>query len=190
MSDKFVEHLKKIKLMTKSQSVVVDLNNLHDNNEVLNNVAKMLDNGILFVQLVPDKNSDVRTLDVSNKILQLSALYNFTFIIKQRADIAFILEADGILLDENSMDIHSAKEILGKNTIIGFSSNNSEIIEKAIKNGADYINIELINSTPTSSIVKSVGLEYAKWVSENLCAHIYICDKTNQTTYQTYSKCE
>ena len=75
MSDKFVENLKKIKLMTKSQSVVVDLNNLHDNNEVLNNVAKMLDNGILFVQLVPDKNSDVRTLDVSNKILQLLRLY-------------------------------------------------------------------------------------------------------------------
>lgn len=133
----------------------------------LNLVAIILDSGAKCIRLNDNFNNDKLFLDIAAKIKQLCAIYDALLFIQNRSDITFLSDADGIHLDENSISVIQVKKIVGDKTIIGKSVNSFSEADIVIKNGVDYICFEQIFSTPTTPVLKSTGLEYAKWVSEN-----------------------
>ncbi len=135
--------------------------------ELLNIIASVLDGGIDIIRLQDTVKAE-KLLDLSIKTKQLCALYDAMFLLDNRVDIAQLSEADGIFLNVGELDIISARKILDETTLIGVSVNTKEDALSAIKNGADYIVLDSIFSTPSNPTFDTVGLEYAKWVSENI----------------------
>lgn len=73
-------------------------------------------------------------------LAELCKKYNVMFIINDDTELAIKVDADGVHLGQKDLSLSKARELIGKNKIIGVSCNNQlSLAEDAQKNGADYI---------------------------------------------------
>jgi len=92
---------------------------------------------------------------------------NIPLIINDRVDVAQAVQADGVHLGQTDMPFAMAKVILKDSMIIGISVESLEDAIRAEKDGADYIGISPIFSTPTKSdTAPPLGLEGLKEISK------------------------
>lgn len=142
-------------------------------NDFIDHVALKLSKDSQIIQLAGDNLTDREFLECAVKIKQLCEMFNATFIVKSRADIAYLSGADSVNLKQEDLDIRRVKEMFGEEIIIGLYENTTEGALRAVKDGADYISVNQIFPTPTEP-VKNTGLEYAKWVSENTLVPVLV----------------
>ena len=155
------EAYRKLYLVTNSDSFTSD-------EDFLNAAASALKGGVQILQLREKHSEAKRIIELGKRLRELCSIYNALFIINDRIDIAQIVHADGVHLGQDDIDIKLAREITGENTIIGISTHAPEQAIKAQNDGADYIGVGPIFTTPTKQGVKAVGLEYLNWVSKNI----------------------
>lgn len=168
MWDKLKEKYNQIKLAEKRLYLVTNSDQFDTDDAFLDAVASALAGGVDILQLREKNMSANRILELGKKVKQLCLQYNTTFIVNDRVDIAKILEADGVHLGQDDLDIFSAREILGANAIVGISTHAPEQALRAVEQGADYIGVGPVFATPTKQGRVPVGLEYVKWTSENI----------------------
>lgn len=155
-------------LGSKKLYLVTNSDKFSSEDEFLDAIASALKGGVDILQF-REKNMPARKIiELGKKIKQLCSEYNVTFIVNDRVDIAAILEADGVHLGQDDLDVKSAKEILGDKYIVGVSTHAPEQALKAVEDDADYIGVGPVFATPTKEGRIPVGLEYAKWISENI----------------------
>jgi thiamine-phosphate diphosphorylase len=70
---------------------------------------------------------------------RLCADKDVMFIVNDRLDIAMATQADGVHLGQDDFPIPVARELLGKNRIIGGSAATMEEARKCLADGADYV---------------------------------------------------
>ena len=168
MWDKLKEKYNKLILGNKKLYLVTNSDKFDSDDAFLDAVASALKGGVDILQLREKTMPANKIIELGKKIKLLCAEYNATFIVNDRVDIAAILEADGVHLGQDDMDVASARKILGNNAIIGVSTHAPEQAQKAVQDGADYIGMGPVFTTPTKPGRKSVGLEYVEWVSQNI----------------------
>ena len=168
MWDKLKEKYNQIKLADKKLYLVTNSDQFNSDDEFLDAIASALEGGVDILQLREKNMAANKVLELGKKIKQLCVQYDTTFIVNDRVDIAMILEADGVHLGQDDLDIFSAREILGPNAIVGISTHAPEQALKAVADGADYIGVGPVFTTPTKPGRVAVGLEYAKWTAENI----------------------
>ena len=127
--------INKLRLINKKEYLIVSRENFSTDNDFLDYIAASLENGTQIIQLEEKHYNDKRTIELGKKIRELCSIYEALFIISSRIDIAQLVHADGIHLDINGIDSHSARDLLGGNIIIGKTINQEEEIDKNI----DYI---------------------------------------------------
>jgi len=115
-------NIKKALLLNKNE-IYFSINNDIDT------IANVLKNNIKIIILAQYKQNDKYFLSEANKIRQLCAYYESLLIIHSRCDIAKIIDADGIYLNKNSIDIINAINILGKDKLYGTFENCKNNIE-------------------------------------------------------------
>lgn len=136
------ENINRIKILEKHFCFETDICKYDSESSFLNTVASALNLGFDMIKFSPSNINSKDFLKTSIKIKELCEEFSATFIIGSRADIAFLSEADGVLLNNNDIDIHSARKILGENSIIGTYSNDINFENHC----ADYIEVAI--STP------------------------------------------
>jgi thiamine-phosphate diphosphorylase len=104
--------------------------------------------GVDIIQL-RDKTGQAR--DVLRFARQLSDLARgkILFIVNDRADIAYLAEADGVHLGQEDLPVADARRLLGKHALIGASCQNTRHVERAVAQGADYIGFGSVFKTQT-----------------------------------------
>lgn len=137
--ENFKNHYKKYIFHNRKNYLVEIVSATDSENDFLDNIAEKISNEADILLIKNEGMPDGKFLGLCKKIKLLCAEFDVIFLISQRADIAFLAEADGIHLEPDGLDIHSAKEILGENAIIGISANNEQQVQTAIENCADYI---------------------------------------------------
>lgn len=82
-------------------------------------------------------------------------------IINDRIDVAMAVGADGVHIGNTDLPPEKARELMGKNAVIGYSTRSVEEAEKAAETGlVDYVAIGPIYKTASKSIdVDPLGLE-------------------------------
>lgn len=135
------EKLNKILLKTKKEYITIDNLKTENENSVLNTLAEKLFCENCIVEFNTDTLTTNEAIILGKKLKQLCAEFDSLLIIKDRADIAFAINANGIILDKNSIDIHNAKHILGENIIIGYSINSLENRENISFQNIDFLKI-------------------------------------------------
>ena len=168
MWDKLKEKYYQIKLSDKKLYLVTNSDKFKSDDDFLDAIASALKGGVDILQLREKNMPANKIFELGKKIKQLCIQYDTTFIVNDRVDIAALLEADGVHLGQDDLDVKSARKILGANSIIGISTHAPEQALKAVADGANYIGVGPVFATPTKEGRIPVGLEYVKWVSENI----------------------
>ncbi|MDD3150190.1 MAG: thiamine phosphate synthase [Candidatus Gastranaerophilales bacterium] len=168
MFEKLSQKVNKYRLMDKKLYLVTDSSKFSTEDEFLNAVASALKGGVQIIQLREKTANAKIIINLGRKVRELCSLYNALFIINDRIDIAQIIDADGVHIGQDDVDIEYAREILGENKIIGLSTHSPEQAIDAVNRGADYIGVGPVFTTPTKPGRQSVGLEYVEWASKNI----------------------
>lgn len=77
-------------------------------------------------------------------------------IVNDRIDIALAVQASGVHVGQSDMPVSVTRKLLPANTIIGVSCNNTQEIEKAVQDGADYVGIGSVWATSTKNLDKPI----------------------------------
>lgn len=121
--------------------------------------------GVRIIQL-RDKTEDVNLFYRDALLIRKIVKDNSLFIVNDRADIAKLVQADGLHLGQCDLPIEAARKILGPNKIIGKSTHSLRQAILACEEGADYVSIGPIFKTATKPEYKPVGLRALKRVCQ------------------------
>jgi len=123
--------------------------------------------GVTCVQLREKNCSTRKFIKEALSVKEFLKTSNIPLIINDRVDVAQAVQADGVHLGQTDMPFAMAKVILKDSMIIGISVESLEDAIRAEKDGADYIGISPIFSTPTKSdTAPPLGLEGLKEISK------------------------
>jgi thiamine-phosphate pyrophosphorylase len=135
---------------------------------LFNVVEAALQAGLTLVQYRDKDTADLDRLEIARQLRQLCQQYGALLLINDRVDLALAVDADGVHLGQQDMPIAIARQLLGSQKIIGRSTTNPEEMQRAIQEGADYIGVGPVYETPTKAGKASVGLEYIRYVANNV----------------------
>ncbi len=112
-------------------------------------VKKLINGGAKLIQLREKKATSRDFYESAKKVLEIARKSDVKILINDRIDIALAVKADGVHLGQDDLSPIYAREILGKNAIIGFSTHNISQAIKAIKLPINYLAIGPIFNTNT-----------------------------------------
>ena len=135
------------------------------NNSLYKQVEDAIKGGATFIQLREKNLSYEKFLEEAKKIKEITDKYGVPFVINDNVEIAKEIDADGVHVGQSDTEAKRAREILGKDKIIGISAGNLKEAIDAEKNGADYIGIGAMFHTNTKSDATSVTFEEAKEIT-------------------------
>lgn len=113
--------------------------------------------GVTLVQLREKDKTGREYIDLAFKVKKITDKYNVPLIIDDRLDVAMVVDAAGVHLGQNDINVKYARKILGKDKIIGATTKNINQAKEAIEEGADYLGVGAIY--PTRTKVKTVITE-------------------------------
>ncbi len=173
-------NIKSLLLKAKNIYLITNSDGLSED-EFLDKVATCLKAGVKLVQYREKNKSAKEIIETGLKLRQLCSMYDALLIVDDRIDIAQIIDADGVHLGQDDIDINFARKILGEDKIIGISTHKPDDALLALSNGADYIGVGPVFKTPTKPDKDPVGLEYVKWVKENIDIPFYAIGSIDTT---------
>ena len=133
----------------------------------LSDVENALAAGVSVVQYRNKKGTTLELFEEAKLLRKIcrSAL----FLINDRIDIAFAVDADGVHIGQDDMPIEVARNILGDKKIIGITVHNDEEAKKAQEGGADYVGLSPVFATSTKDDAGSpCGVEMIKKLKKSV----------------------
>jgi thiamine-phosphate pyrophosphorylase len=119
-------------------------------------IREAVDAGTTLVQLRGKKLSTRQFMNLALEASEYLKSRNIPFIINDRIDIALSCEADGVHLGQEDLPLPFARQILGKQKLIGISVNTVKEAEEAEAKGANYIGVGPIYHTPSKEELRTI----------------------------------
>lgn len=120
----------------------------------------LLSEGVRLIQYRGKKGSSKALLEDCQQIGERIRRSGGTFIVNDRADVARVVDADGVHVGQEDLPVELARLVVGMGKIVGCSTHNLEQVAEADRSSADYIAFGPI--FPTRSKVRPdpvVGVE-------------------------------
>lgn len=102
-------------------------------------VEKLIAGGAKLIQLREKTAPSRQFYESSALAVEIARKHGVRTIINDRVDIALALKSDGVHLGQNDLPPEKAREILGQDVIIGFSTHSIEQARRASDLPVDYI---------------------------------------------------
>lgn len=131
-------------------------------------VREVVAGGAKIVQLRDKNASKKQLLKWAKHVRRITGKAGVIFIINDFVDLAREADADGVHLGQDDLSVAKARRQLGPEKIIGVSVHNFGQALKAEREGADYIAVGPIFSTPTKPQAQPVGLGLLKKVIQKV----------------------
>ena len=126
----------------------------------LDSIRLALEGGCRWIQLRMKGSSDEDLHQAALTVQQMCRDAGAKFIIDDNVMLVKEINADGVHLGKNDMPVARAREILGKDFIIGGTANTFEDVLDHYRSGADYIGCGPFRFTSTKEKLSPVlGLE-------------------------------
>jgi thiamine-phosphate pyrophosphorylase len=125
-------------------------------------IAEAAAGGAGIVQLREKTKSDRELLERARQVRRWTRDAGVLFIVNDRADIARLVEADGVHLGQDDLPVKEARRILGPDSLIGVSTHNLEQLRQAILDAASYVGIGPTFPSGTKDFSELAGLEYVR----------------------------
>ena len=127
--------------------------------------------GADIVQIRSRVLPDSALLKIGQKVQKIAARYRKLFFVNDRVDLAVLLHADGVHLGQDDMPLREARNFArraGAKLRFGISTHNLSQALRAEKQGADYIGVGPVFSTPTKPGRKGTGLRFVRQVAKRI----------------------
>ena len=125
--------------------------------------------GVRLVQYRDKSKPGREALSEIREIAKLTRKAKTLFIVNDRADFALSGNADGVHLGQEDLPISAARQILGKDKIIGGTSSSPEEALHVEREGADYVALgHIFETTTKKKDYPPVGLETLRKVCESV----------------------
>lgn len=112
-------------------------------------VTEAILGGITILQLRDKTLSQEALIKVARRIKPITDAHNIPLIINDYVEVARVVNASGVHLGQDDLSIEQARQILGKDAIIGVSAHTVQEAIHAQKCGADYIGVGALFPTHT-----------------------------------------
>ena len=120
-------------------------------------LEEILSAGVDIVQL-REKDAEAGDLLTWGEVFRPAAERNGAlFVVNDRPDVAFALEADGVHVGQNDLPVGVARRIVGPDALIGLSTHDTAQLQGA-PSDADYVCAGPVHPTPTKAGRASTGL--------------------------------
>nr|WP_033542425.1 thiamine phosphate synthase [Planococcus sp. CAU13] len=93
-------------------------------------------------------------LEFAKNCQELCRQYKVPFLINDDVDLALAIDADGIHIGQDDMDVGQARALIGKEKILGVSVHSLEEARIAIDAGADYLGMGPVYGTRSKADAK------------------------------------
>jgi|SRR5271154_2998553 len=104
-------------------------------------------------------------LESSRKLAEALLPQGVSFFVNDRPDVAFLSGATGVHVGQDDLDVEQARQVVGRNKLVGVSTHNLQQFERAAASSADYIAVGPIFSTSSKANPDPVvGLELLRKV--------------------------
>lgn len=114
-------------------------------------VAQALDGGVTAIQLREKDLGGKELFDLADKIAILCQRYNAQLFINDRIDVALAVGAAGVQLGKTSLPIETARALLGREKLIGYSTHAPDEAQEAEQKGADFVLFGPVFFTPSKA---------------------------------------
>ena len=106
-----------------------------------------------------DKASGERDfLQTARALREIARRFGRLFIVNDRLQAARKVGADGVHLGHEDLSVREARALVGNSLLIGRSTHSLEEAQQAQADGADYLGVGPVFSTPTKPDYRPVGL--------------------------------
>jgi thiamine-phosphate pyrophosphorylase len=136
-----------------------------DRPDLVTFLAACIRGGVDIVQL-RDKDLEARPLlERARAAAAVCAEFGVPFILNDRPDLALAGAADGVHVGQDDTPPEVARQILGADAIIGFSTHAPGEWDAASGSTADYLSAGPVNATPTKPGRPGTGLGYLSYAA-------------------------
>ncbi len=137
-------------------------------NGIFSDVENALKAGCKIVQYREKKKSTKTMINEAKKIKKMCR-NNALFLVNDRVDVSFSVNADGIHIGQDDIPYKSARKLLGKDKIIGLTVHNLDEAIKAESLGVDYVGVAPIFNTDTKEDLKTpCGVDMIKKIRRRI----------------------
>ncbi|ACO04508.1 MAG TPA: thiamine phosphate synthase [Persephonella sp.] len=149
--------------MDLSLYVITD-EKLLEGKDIYSCIEQAISGGATVIQYRAKNKSSKKMYEEAVVIKKVCRKYDIPFIVNDRIDIAIAVDADGVHLGQDDLDVEVARRILGFEKIIGLSTKKIEDVIKANSLPVDYIGFGSVFPTSTKEDAVYAGLEKLKEV--------------------------
>lgn len=122
--------------------------------EFLYRVEQALIGGATLLQLREKNRTTREYIAVAEKVHAIALRYEVPLIIDDCVDVALAVDAEGVHVGADDMPVALARQIMGKDKIVGATAKTVLRAKEACEKGADYLGVGAIY--PTTTKVKTV----------------------------------
>lgn len=124
--------------------------------------------GATMIQL-REKELDLENfIKTAAEIKKICSKYMVPLIINDNVQVCTSVDADGVHLGQGDMPLEKARELLGKDKIIGITAKTIEQAKSAELDGADYIGCGAVFGTVTKNDAKKMELSTLKAICNSV----------------------
>ncbi|MBR4556410.1 MAG: thiamine phosphate synthase [Clostridiales bacterium] len=122
--------------------------------EFLRRVRSALEGGVTIIQLREKNRTTREYIELANAVHEITKKFGVPLIIDDRIDVMLATGAEGVHVGAEDMPVAMARQLIGKDKILGATAKTVEAATKAYNDGADYLGVGAIY--PTTTKVKTV----------------------------------
>lgn len=122
--------------------------------EFLRRVRSALEGGVTIIQLREKNRTTREYIELANAVHEITKEFGVPLIIDDRIDVMLATGAEGVHVGAEDMPVAMARQLIGKDKILGATAKTVEAATKAYNDGADYLGVGAIY--PTTTKVKTV----------------------------------
>ena len=116
------------------------------------------------IQWRDKKAPDAEFFTVAQRLRSLTRQKGTLFVVNDRVAVAMLVEADGVHLGQEDLPLQEARRLVGPAMLIGRSTHSLAQAQEAQSQGADYIGVGPIFSTPTKPGTPAVGIDLIRHI--------------------------
>lgn len=126
---------------------------------------ELADAGVRLLQYRNKSASSRELYDSSKKLSSVLLPRGVSFLVNDRADVAFLAGASGVHVGQEDLGVEAARAVIGAQKLVGVSTHNLEQFQRAAATSADYVAVGPVFSTSTKANPDPViGTEFIRRV--------------------------
>ena len=122
-------------------------------------VEQALKGGVTLVQLREKGLGEEQFLQEARQIRELCRRFGVPLIINDSIEVALAVDADGVHLGQDDANAAQARQLLGRDKIIGVSAHNVPEALQAVQDGADYLVSGAVFGSGTKTNVSTLPMQ-------------------------------